>query len=109
MGGSRGGHRSVLETLDVAIKHGFGFGDWRKLEQMGQALFLHEFQIDAFGQCSFPEKERIGMDRLICPNDQEQGTDPGEGDPGYVWKPPISERFFHVFWTSLHDVYSALV
>lgn len=69
----------MLETLDVAINHGFGFGDWRKLEQMGQALFLNEFQIDAFGQCSFPEKEGIGMDRLICPNGQERGTDPGEG------------------------------
>jgi hypothetical protein len=69
----------VLEALNVAIKHGFGFGDWCKLKQMGQALFLHEFQIDAFGQCSFPEKEGIGMDRLISPDGQEQGADPGEG------------------------------
>ena len=29
----------MLEALDEAINHGFGFGDWRKQEQMGQALF----------------------------------------------------------------------
>jgi hypothetical protein len=51
----------VLEALDEPINHGFGFGDWRKHEQMGQALFLNEFQIDAFGQCSFPQKEGIGI------------------------------------------------
>jgi hypothetical protein len=46
----------VLEALDEPIKHGFGFGDWLKHEQMGQAPFLNEFQIGAFGQCSFPQK-----------------------------------------------------
>ena len=74
----------MLKTLDEAINHGFGFGDWRKQEQMGQALFLNEFQIDAFGQCSFPQEEGIGIKRIICPDGQEQGTDPSEGDPGYV-------------------------
>ena len=41
--------------------------------------FLNEFQIDAFGQCSFSENEGIGMGRLICPDCQQQGTDPSEG------------------------------
>ena len=76
--------RSRLAHFDVAIDHRFSFRDGRNHEQMGLALFLNKFQIDAFGQYSVPQQEGIGIERLICPDGYEQGIDPSEGDPGYI-------------------------
>jgi hypothetical protein len=43
---------------------------------VGQALFLNEFQIGAFGQCSFPQEEGIGIKRIICPDGRSRGPIP---------------------------------